>query len=79
MERIAFFDAKPYDKLWFDKANTKYDIRYYESRLGSKNAKLAEGCTAACAFVNDVINANTIEKLCEVGVKVLLMRCAGFN
>lgn len=29
MERIAFFDAKPYDKAWFDKANTKYDIRYY--------------------------------------------------
>lgn len=79
MERIAFFDAKPYDKAWFDKANTKYDIRYYESRLCPENTKLAEGCTAVCAFVNYVINAKTIDKLYELGVKVLLMRCAGFN
>ena len=79
MKRIAFFDAKPYDRAWFDKTNTQYDIRYYESKLCPENAKLAEGCTAVCAFVNDVINAQTIKRLCEVGVKVLLMRCAGFN
>lgn len=79
MEKIAFFDAKPYDKEWFDKTNKKYEIVYYESRLRPESARLAEGCTAVCAFVNDVINAKTIDVLVGLGVKVLLMRCAGFN
>lgn len=79
MEKIAFFDAKPYDKEWFDKINNKYEIIYYESRLRPESARLAEGCIAVCAFVNDVINAKTIDSLCDMGVKVLLMRCAGFN
>ena len=80
MDKIAFFDAKPYDREWFDKINNnKYEIHYYESRLRSESARLAEGCTAVCAFVNDVINTKTIETLAELGVKVILMRCAGFN
>lgn len=79
MEKIAFFDAKPYDKEWFDKINKKYEIIYYESRLRPESARLAEGCKAVCAFVNDVINAKTIDILAELGVEVLLMRCAGFN
>lgn len=80
MEKIAFFDAKPYDKEWFDKINNnKYEIIYYESRLRPESARLADGCIAVCAFVNDIINAKTIDALCDMGVKVLLMRCAGFN
>ncbi|MDE7398887.1 MAG: 2-hydroxyacid dehydrogenase [Oscillospiraceae bacterium] len=80
MEKIAFFDAKPYDREWFDKINNnKYEIHYYESRLRPESARLAESCTAVCAFVNDVINAKTIDTLAELGVKVILMRCAGFN
>ncbi len=79
MDKIAFFDAKPYDKEWFDKINKKYEIHYYESRLRPESARLAEGCTAVCAFVNDVINAKTIDTLVDLGVKVLLMRCSGFN
>lgn len=79
MERIAFFDAKPYDREWFDKINKKYEIEYFESRLRPESARLAEGCKAVCAFVNDVINAKTIDILAGLGVEVLLMRCAGFN
>lgn len=79
MDKIAFFDAKPYDKEWFDKINSKYEIHYYESRLRPESARLAEGCTAVCAFVNDVINAKTIDTLVDLGVKVILMRCSGFN
>ena len=78
-EQIAFFDAKPYDKEWFDKFNTKYGIRYFEGRLRPENAKLAEGCKAVCAFVNDVVSARTVERLAELDVKVILMRCAGYN
>lgn len=80
MEKIAFFDAKPYDKEWFDKINNdRYEINYYESRLRPESAGLASGCRAVCAFVNDVINARTIERLAEMKIEVLLMRCSGFN
>lgn len=79
MDKIAFFDAKPYDREWFDKINTDFEIRYFEGRLRPENAKLAEGCRAVCAFVNDEINAKTIERLIELKVEVILMRCAGYN
>lgn len=80
MEKIAFFDAKPYDREWFDKVNNnRYEIDYYESRLRPESVQLASGYRAVCAFVNDVINAKTIERLVDMKVEVLLMRCAGFN
>lgn len=79
MSIIAFFDAKPYDKEWFDKINKDFEIRYFEGRLRPENARLAEGCQAVCAFVNDVINAKTIDLLVEMKVGVILLRCAGYN
>lgn len=79
MEKIAFFDAKPYDKEWFDKINKNFEIRYFEGRLRPENARLAEGCRAVCAFVNDNINARVINMLVDMKVEVILMRCAGYN
>ena len=53
MEKIAFFDAKPYDRESFDRENGgRYEIRYLESRLNRDSAGLAAGCSVACAFVN---------------------------
>lgn len=79
MERIAFFDTKPYDREWFDRLNKNYEIRYFDGRLRPENAVLAGGCSAVCAFVNDNINARTLEILAEKGVRVIAMRCAGYN
>lgn len=79
MEKIAFFDTKPYDKETFDKHNKKYDIHYFEDKLGRETAQLAKGCSAVCAFVNDTIDNTVIDLLIENGVKVLAMRCAGYN
>lgn len=79
MDKIAFFDAKPYDREWFDKINTDFEIRYFEGRLRPENVKLAEGCRAVCAFVNDEINAKTVNALVDLKVEVILMRCAGYN
>jgi D-lactate dehydrogenase len=79
MEKIAFFDTKPYDREYFDKYNTGYKIKYLESKLGPDTARLAQGCSAACAFVNDVIDAETIDVLSGLGVKAIVMRCAGYN
>ncbi len=76
---ITFFDTKPYDREWFDKANTKYEIRYLESKLTPATVKLAAGSDAVCAFVNDTVNAEVIDALSDMGVKVLAMRCAGYS
>lgn len=79
--KIAFFDTKPYDRLSFDKIKDRYGfkISYFESRLKPAFAKLADGHDVVCAFVNDDLGAETIELLIKYGVKLIAMRCAGFN
>ena len=79
--KIAFFDAKPYDKPSFEKFGKEYGMKfkYFETKLNEDTAELAHGSDAVCAFVNDTVNAEVIDCLCEMGVKVLALRCAGFN
>ena len=79
MKRIAFFDAKPYDRESFDRVNSQYEIHYYEDKLNPETARLAAGFDAACAFVNDDIGAQTVRILIDEGVGVLAMRCAGYR
>lgn len=79
MKKIAFFDTKAYDKEWFDKINSEYEILYYENKLNKRTAQLASGCDGVCAFVNDDLNAETIRILYEGGVRVIAMRCAGYS
>ena len=79
MEKIAFFDTKPYDKIWFDKLNTDYNIKYIESKLTADTVYSARGCKAVVAFVNDTIDSETIDELREIGVKLIAMRCSGYN
>lgn len=79
MEKIAFFDTKPYDKVWFDKLNTEFEIKYIESKLTPDTAHAARGCKAVVVFVNDTINSEVIDVLCEIGVKLIALRCAGYN
>ena len=78
--KIAMYDTKPYDKEWFDKLKPDdYEFFYFETKLKEKTAALVQGCDVVCAFVNDIIDAAAIDKLCEYGVKLLALRCAGFN
>lgn len=79
--KIAFFDTKPYDKPSFDKFGSEAGIefKYYETKLNEDTASLAEGYDGVCVFVNDTVNAAVIDKLCELGVKLVALRCAGFN
>lgn len=80
MPKIALFDAKPYDRASFDAANDgRYEFRYFETRLRAAAVPLAEGCAGVCTFVNDEIDAATIEGLVSRGVRVLALRCAGYN
>ncbi len=81
MKKIAFFDAKPYDKIWFEKLNKDYNfnILYFENKLNENTAILAKECDAVIAFVNDEINKGTIDELYKHGIKILAMRSAGYN
>lgn len=79
--KIAFFDAKSYDKPSFDRytAEEGIDIKYFETKLNEDTVYLAKGYDAVCVFVNDDVNANVINSLYNMGVRVLALRCAGFN
>lgn len=81
MIKIAFFDTKEYDKTLFDEYNKKYgyEITYLESKLNAETAPLARGFDAICIFVNDVVDEKTISILKNCGVKLIALRCAGFN
>ena len=79
MKRVAFFDTKPYDKLYFDKLNDNYEISYFEGKLNKKTAPITRGYDAVIAFVNDDIDADTINILADNGIKVLAMRCSGYS
>lgn len=84
--KIAFFGTKDYDRIFFseltrDKGEGTYnsDIKYFTSNLGPETVYLAEGFDAVCVFVNDDVSRPVVEKLKEYGIRLILLRCAGFN
>ena len=79
--KIAFFDTKPYDKDAFDRVarQNNIKIKYYETKLNEDTAELARGADAVCVFVNDTVNAAVIDKLTDLGIGTVALRCAGFN
>lgn len=79
--RIAMFDAKSNDIKYFSKANLEknFIIDYFEERLDYKTASLAENYDAVCIFTNDTVDEKTIEILNKKGIKLIALRCAGYN
>lgn len=79
--KIAFFDTKPYDKTAFSvyAEETGIKIKFFETKLNEDTVFLAKGAKAVCVFVNDTINKEVIDALAEMGIEILLLRCAGFN
>lgn len=79
--RLAFFDTKSYDMPGFDRyaPAAGIDIKYYEPNLNEDTVSLAAGFDAVCVFVNDTVNAAVVNQLYNMGVKVIALRCAGFN
>jgi len=78
---IAVYSSKSYEHPFFAAANThaKHTLRYLDARLSLAAVPLAEGCTGVCIFVNDDASAPILESLAAQGVKLLLLRSAGFN
>jgi len=80
MIKIAMFDSKPYDTESFEeikKENMKF--KYFETRLTEDTAHLAKGYDAVVVFVNDDVTKEVIDILHSLGVKLIALRCAGFN
>ena len=84
--KIAFFDAKPYDRAWFGAAlrdsnfaETEFEIDYFESKLSASTVKLAQGHDAVCAFVNDRVDRDVATDLEKYGIRLVALRCAGYN
>ena len=79
--KFAFFDTKPYDKPHFERYGKENGVtfKFFETKLNEDTVKLAHGFDGVCVFVNDTVNAAVIDKLHEMGIKVLALRCAGFN
>lgn len=79
--KIALFSSLSYDSEYFTMAASGYshEITHFETRLRTRTAHLAHGFNAVCVFVNDVVDRECIGILKEHGVKVIALRCAGFN
>lgn len=79
--RVLFFDAKSYDKENFDAYKEKYgfDIRYLKVKLNEETVDFVKGYEIISIFVNDTVNPPVIDKLIEYGVKLIVLRCAGYN
>ena len=79
--KLAFFDTKSYDIPGFDRyaVPAGIEVKYYEPNLNRDTVSLANGFDAVCVFVNDTVDAVVVEKLYKMGVKAIVLRCAGFN
>lgn len=79
--KIAVFSTKSYDRLFLEKLNEKkrHELTFFEVGLNHHTAQLSKGHQGVCIFVNDKADAETINKLSVNGVKLITLRCAGFN
>lgn len=81
MIKVAFYDAKDYDRPSFEHYGVLHDIqfRFLETKLNEDTVSLAAGCDVVCVFVNDTVNATVINQLYQYGVKMIALRSAGYN
>ena len=81
MNTVAFYDTKPYDREYFERAPeaNRLRLQFHEFRLTSETAASVDGAQAVCVFVNDQADRACLEILAALGVKLLALRCAGFN
>ncbi len=79
MAKIAFFSTQSYDRNYFENSSDKHRFEFYETRLKQNTVQLADGFDGVCLFVNDKVDADMLQRLSEMGVGLVALRCAGFN
>lgn len=79
--RIAFFDTKNYDIESFEPyiKERNIEVKYFEPKLNIDTVELTKGFDGVCVFVNDTLDKDVIDRMYELGVKAIFLRCAGFN
>ena len=77
--KIAFFSSKIYDKIYFNRYNTYHELKCFENPLNAESVDLTNGYDGVCVFVNDQLNAEVIAQLAARNIKIIALRCAGFN
>jgi D-lactate dehydrogenase len=77
--KLAFYSTQRYDKEYFTRLNPGHEINFIETTLKEKTVTLITEETVVCAFVNDDLSAPVINALADKGVKLIAMRCAGYN
>ena len=79
--KIAFYGTQPYDKASFEEINKDFgfDLRFFKGNIKKNNIMLTQDCDAVCIFVNDDANEEVLKSLADNGVKILALRCAGYN
>ena len=81
MINVAFFDTSEYDRPSFQKFGDLHGVRFrfIETKLNEDTVNLAQDCEAVCVFVNDTVNTAVIDRLYALGVRLIALRCAGYN
>jgi len=77
--KIAFFSTQPYDRDYFVRYNKHHTITFFEAQLNEQTVNVIQDCDAVCCFVNDRLQATVIRSLAAIGIKIIALRCAGFN
>ncbi|MBK1831473.1 2-hydroxyacid dehydrogenase [Verrucomicrobiaceae bacterium R5-34] len=77
--KVAVFSTQPYDQQFLEAEGSSHEWVFFANHLRAATVPLAEGCDAVCAFVNDDLSSDCLEKLHEHGIKLIALRCAGFN
>jgi D-lactate dehydrogenase len=79
--RVAVYSTRPYDREFLTRANAagRHDLVFLEARLDATTTAAADGARAVCVFVNDRVDAPVLRVLHANGVRLVVLRCAGFN
>ncbi|MGL6019105.1 MAG: 2-hydroxyacid dehydrogenase [Gibbsiella quercinecans] len=79
--KLAIYSTKQYDRKYLELVNQQfgYQLEFFDFMLSPRTAKTAAGCNAVCIFVNDDGSRKVLEELAQMGIKILALRCAGFN
>jgi D-lactate dehydrogenase len=79
--RVVVFSSKPYDRRFLGRGDAagQHELTFFDERLGPRTATLADGAEAVCVFVNDVLDRKVLTRLGAAGVRLVALRCAGFN
>jgi len=77
--KVAVFSTKSYDRRFLEQANRDHHLVFFEAHLDLKTSALAEDFESVCVFVNDQLDKKVLKNLNKLGIKLIALRCAGFN